>query len=52
METSSSSEAASCPDTREFPNILWKQNVHYRVDMSPQLVPILSQMNPVHATSY
>jgi len=28
--------------------VLWKQNIHYHVNKSPQLSQILSQMNPIH----
>ena len=52
IEQSPSWEANMFSASQQIPLILWGSKVHYRIHKSPPPIPVLSQMDPVHAPAW
>jgi hypothetical protein len=52
MEKSLSWEANRFADSQEIPGILWNPKIHYRNHKCPPPVPILRELDPVHAPTF
>jgi len=52
MQQSPAWEANRFSASQEIPCILCSPKVHYRIDKLPPPVPILIQINPVHAPAH
>jgi hypothetical protein len=52
MQLNTSWEAASCAAAQEFSRNLWNLKVYYLVQEGHPLIPILSQINPVHTIPF
>jgi hypothetical protein len=51
MEQSPCWEVIRSSSSPEIPRILWNPKVHYRILRSPPCVPVMSQLNSVHAST-
>jgi len=52
VEQSPSRESKQSSDSQGIRRILWHPDIHCRIYKSKLLVPVLIQINPVHAFSY